>query len=488
MHHVLVEIYLWVLGLCVGSFLNVVVYRLPTGLSVFRPRRSFCPRCRVSIAWFDNVPLLSWLLLAGRCRHCRQPISAQYPLVEGLTGLAFVLVYHLLFVTQSADLGRVALPGDWPLLLAWLALVAGLVACSAMDIVSYAVDVRVTSTVLWVAIVLHALWPRADWLPLQARSAVAAATLAAFLVSGLAVWWRDRRLPVEEPAEEPPADDATTEAPGSRPAGLVTIFAFTALAGWLVCIASGTGRHPWPQVAPAAALLAIFGAIVLAGGQRRSADLAIRAAIEEERPHARRMALRELVWLLPMIVVAVLVFAAVHALPRLTAAWMGLVAWSPGIGLTPVAGAAYAIHGAMIGALAGWALRIVFTLVFGREAFGVGDIHILAAAGAAAGWDIALLGLLLSVGIAMLGWLLNLLRKCTVMIPFGPWLAVGFVLALWWQQPATRIAGAYQASITYAWRERPDLLLTGCGLMLVGIAAAIALARLVRRWVAPDTT
>ncbi len=487
MHHVLTEVYLWILGLCIGSFLNVVVYRLPAGLSVFRPRRSFCPRCQAGIAWYDNIPLLSWLLLGGRCRHCRQPISAQYPLIEALTGLAFVLVYHLLFVTQSVELGRVALPSDWPLLLAWLALIAGLVACSAMDIVSYAVDVRVTSTVLWVAIVLHALWPRGDWLPKQAGSAVAAAALAAFVVTGLAVWWRDRHLPAEDADEEPPADELATEARGSRAVGLVAIVAFVALSGWLVYVAAGAGGRGWAHIAPAVPLLAIFGAIVLAGGQRRLADSEIKTAIEEERPEARRMVLRELVWLLPMIVAAALVFAAVHALPRVATAWSDLVSWPRGLRFTPVAGAAYAIHGAMIGALAGWVLRIVFTLVFGREAFGVGDIHILAAAGAAAGWDIALLGLLLSVGIAMLGWLLGLLRKCTVMIPFGPWLALGFMLALWWQQPATNIAHAYKESLIYAWRERPDLLLTGSGLMLVGIAAAIGLARLVRRWVAPDT-
>jgi leader peptidase (prepilin peptidase)/N-methyltransferase len=77
-------------GLCVGSFLNVVIARLPEGKSIVSPG-SACPRCGTFIRWFDNVPLISYALLRGRCRQCREPISARYPLVELLTGLLFVL-------------------------------------------------------------------------------------------------------------------------------------------------------------------------------------------------------------------------------------------------------------------------------------------------------------------------------------------------------------------------------------------------------------
>ena len=69
------------LGLVVGSFLNVVIYRVPQGMSVVSPR-SACPSCGTQIAERDNVPVVSWLLLRGRCRHCHEPISARYPLVE----------------------------------------------------------------------------------------------------------------------------------------------------------------------------------------------------------------------------------------------------------------------------------------------------------------------------------------------------------------------------------------------------------------------
>ncbi|OJH35416.1 prepilin peptidase [Cystobacter ferrugineus] len=77
-----------VLGLVFGSFLNVVIARVPTGESIVRPR-SRCPKCGHTLAWFDNVPVLSWLVLRGRCRSCGQPISWRYPLIELLTGALF---------------------------------------------------------------------------------------------------------------------------------------------------------------------------------------------------------------------------------------------------------------------------------------------------------------------------------------------------------------------------------------------------------------
>jgi len=80
----------FVLGLLFGSFLNVCIARLPQGESIVKPR-SRCPHCGKAIRWFDNIPVLSWLLLRGRCRDCKQPISIQYPLVELATGLWFAV-------------------------------------------------------------------------------------------------------------------------------------------------------------------------------------------------------------------------------------------------------------------------------------------------------------------------------------------------------------------------------------------------------------
>jgi leader peptidase (prepilin peptidase) / N-methyltransferase len=88
-------------GLLIGSFLNVCVYRMPRDLSVVRPR-SFCPNCEKMIAWYDNIPLLSYVLLRARCRHCRARIPLRYPLVELATAAAFAVCFAALGPTPAA--------------------------------------------------------------------------------------------------------------------------------------------------------------------------------------------------------------------------------------------------------------------------------------------------------------------------------------------------------------------------------------------------
>jgi len=92
--------YIFLFGLCLGSFLNVCIHRLPKGESVVRPR-SRCPRCGQAIAAYDNIPLVSYALLGGRCRHCRARISLVYPLVEALTGAALLIAYWRFGLTPA---------------------------------------------------------------------------------------------------------------------------------------------------------------------------------------------------------------------------------------------------------------------------------------------------------------------------------------------------------------------------------------------------
>jgi len=121
------------LGLMVGSFLNVVVYRLPRGLFFEGGARSRCPSCGRGIAWFDNLPVLSWLLLRGRARCCGARISLRYPILELLAGLAFLL----LFLGKSArilpDGEGISLEGVLDYLVDAF-LVANLLAASAIDL------------------------------------------------------------------------------------------------------------------------------------------------------------------------------------------------------------------------------------------------------------------------------------------------------------------------------------------------------------------
>jgi leader peptidase (prepilin peptidase)/N-methyltransferase len=93
-----------VLGALIGSFLNVVIWRLPRGESVVSPP-SACPKCGAQIKPYDNIPVLSWLILRGKCRNCGNPISARYPLIEGLTAVLMALVPICLGVDDDQWIG-----------------------------------------------------------------------------------------------------------------------------------------------------------------------------------------------------------------------------------------------------------------------------------------------------------------------------------------------------------------------------------------------
>ncbi|MBW2037401.1 MAG: prepilin peptidase, partial [Deltaproteobacteria bacterium] len=88
----IVEIFVFFFGIVVGSFLNVCIYRLPRSLSIVHPR-SMCPHCGKEIAFYDNIPILSYFYLRRRCRHCGATISLRYPLIEFVSGLFAVAVF-----------------------------------------------------------------------------------------------------------------------------------------------------------------------------------------------------------------------------------------------------------------------------------------------------------------------------------------------------------------------------------------------------------
>jgi leader peptidase (prepilin peptidase)/N-methyltransferase len=89
----LTQLFVFVIGASIGSFLNVVIYRLPAGLSILHPP-SRCPVCLHRLKLYDNVPVLGWLWLRGRCRYCYSPLSIRYPLVEAATGILFVVTFR----------------------------------------------------------------------------------------------------------------------------------------------------------------------------------------------------------------------------------------------------------------------------------------------------------------------------------------------------------------------------------------------------------
>ena len=444
------------LGLIIGSFLNVVIFRLPRAMSIAQPRSSFCPACERSIRWFDNVPVLSWLALRGRCRNCGQPISLQYPLVELLTAMVFVAVYDAVVIARivpgadSAATAAVTCVGLW-------ALFAALMSNAVIDLELYQIDVRLTSFAMIVGVAAHG-----------ARGAVASgaampdwrlglAALAAGLVWLATSWFQRSRVP----ADAAPPDDAgatehaaSAQTPGEPdadaskdgPADTAQQLSWPAAASAVILLGvalsvltTAAGASIGAAAAPAAfatraivTLAVLSFVLILSAMQNRLADEEMLDLLEAERPLARPTAARELAWLLPTIAAA----AAVWALwPRMGAARPFIAAtWDWKL----LSGLAEGLTGLMGGAALGWGVRIFFTLLFGKEAYGTGDIYLMAAIGAAAGFPVCVIAFFAACILALFGVLAAMFRKNCRAIPFGPWLALGTLVALWTQEAIIR--------------------------------------------------
>jgi leader peptidase (prepilin peptidase) / N-methyltransferase len=165
-------------GACIGSFLNVCIYRIPADLSVVTPR-SRCPHCRVPIAWYDNIPLLSYLVLRARCRRCGAPIAMRYFLVEGLTGILFLAVWLKFGFTDGPRLMGLAPVTDLGLIPVYWLVVAALVMATFIDLDHMIIPDRVSIGGIVAGLVLSAAVPAlhgaAAWSGGLLRSAVGAA-------------------------------------------------------------------------------------------------------------------------------------------------------------------------------------------------------------------------------------------------------------------------------------------------------------------------
>jgi leader peptidase (prepilin peptidase) / N-methyltransferase len=128
-----------VLGLVIGSFLNVVILRLPQGGSISLPR-SQCPNCKQLIHWYDNVPVVSYLILRGRCRKCKKGISARYPFIEALSGVVGVLLYF-----------RLGLTLEWAIFFAFS---ASLIVLAFIDLDHRILPDRITLNGIWIGILV----------------------------------------------------------------------------------------------------------------------------------------------------------------------------------------------------------------------------------------------------------------------------------------------------------------------------------------------
>lgn len=472
-----------VVGLCLGSFLNVVIYRLPQGLDLGQPRWSFCPHCETRIGWYDNLPVLSFLILRGRCRHCHAPISTRYPLIELLTAVVVVSLFDAFFIEQSrAGLQTYPdmawrLSADWPIFIAHVILMVCLLGMSAIDLRFYWVDIRFTHFAVGCGVLLHTIWTPShsrDWF--RPYDATALATVIAFIA--FAVVWlllpdrageeqtqqgsepesenvppqtgdpeQSKRSADAEPtgavnspataqAESPGQPDssvgtAVARRPGSRrPATWALVVALVPFVVIWAAVAFSVieGETPVPHAYRAGLpLLCGFVLIVIGGARLRESDTQIAEAIESEAPDARRRALKELLILCPGILLGALALYAFLRSGSFADTASGVLHWRPFNGAwRPVWGLATAVSGYVVAAGIGWTVRILANLIYGKEAFATGDIHMMAAAGAVAGWHVVLLGFVISCLSAIVGWLLLLPMKRSRVIPLGPWLTIGF--------------------------------------------------------------
>lgn len=146
-------------GTCLGSFCNVCIYRIPLEIPVYKPKRSFCPHCKKQIAWYHNIPLLSWLMLGGKCRYCGAGISFRYFLVELITGMLFLLVWLKCdLLVEKPILGLVPF-SDWRLIPVYWLVVFGLVLGTFVDFEHMIIPDRVTLGGIVLGVALSALLP-----------------------------------------------------------------------------------------------------------------------------------------------------------------------------------------------------------------------------------------------------------------------------------------------------------------------------------------
>jgi len=402
-------LFVFLFGACVGSFLNVVIYRVPMGKSIVRPS-SHCPSCGEPIRWYDNIPILSWLLLRGRCRACGARISIQYPLIEAATGLMVTGLYVAYFLAKVRTLqlgpadpvapAALVFPEGGPMFLAHAGLLCALLASAAVDLKYYVVPLPVMWTAAAGGAVAVVLQPHPFLPSVSATTAAAAAAAAVGLLASLGairLGWltpsfvdapdRDRPMPPPARADTPAARRKRKSRKRRKRRGSVGV-------------TSADGVDP------------------------------------------RREVLREVLFLAPAFALAIAAGMLVTKVEPVAAWWGGLFDGAAHPVLAPrLAGLGGVVFGFLIGGLWIWGTRIIATLAFGREAMGMGDVHILAGVGAVTGWVVPSLAFFLAPVSGLVIVLYFFVRRRQRELPYGPWLALGTVLAMLFYDGLVRYVG-----------------------------------------------
>lgn len=413
--------FVFAFGACVGSLLNVLVYRLPLGLDVVRPT-SRCPLCGTKLTWRENVPIVGWLALGGRCRFCRGPISAEYPVVEALVGLIFAGFYAWYFLApdQGSVLGvewgarrpewtENGVGRVWPTYLVLMTLLSCLVAATLIDARTFTIPASIVNVPTAAGLIGHTA--HAAWIGAAGGLAVTAEG------------W-DWTIP-------------TPERWGWIPLG-AALGGIAGIALSMLLVWSGLLKRSFEDYAAweAEAIRRAEADAAAGGGGSEAPAGEAAAALWVQYPYARREMVRELAFVAAPIALAI-VGAAVGR-------WFG-APWS----VDPMTGAlvsgevmplwAQALAGSLLGYLIGggvvWLMRIAGSLAFGKEALGLGDVHLMAAVGACLGWISPVVAFFVA---AFVGVAVEAVRGLTAgevkrTMPYGPYLAIATLLVVLFQ-------------------------------------------------------
>lgn len=382
----LIAIFVFALGACVGSFLNVVVYRLPLGKSLITPP-SACPKCGHRLAAWDNIPVLGWILLRGKCRYCRAPISPRYPLIELLTGLIFVGHYWMLFhegwgpyethLVQSIYGTYVTgtrvpqLDKDWPLLAMHLWLLAALLAASLIDLELFIIPLEICWLTAGVGVVGHALGRPPESLgSLHFGPLADAMTVGGGLGLLLSIGLVRFGLLRQSFQEDAPLLEKDVEA-----------------------LPENQRPDPWPP-------------------SRIRAEMRL-----------------EMLYVLIPIACAIAAALLVSYIKPIAGAWETLS------GEPHVSGALGSLAGGLIGGAVVWLFRILGSYGFGREAMGLGDVHLMFGVGCIVGPGAATVAFFLAPAAGLAVALVQLFFKGRREIPYGPYLSLATVAVMLFYTP-----------------------------------------------------
>jgi leader peptidase (prepilin peptidase)/N-methyltransferase len=358
-------VFVFAFGCCVGSFLNVVIYRLPRDKSLVKPG-SACPACGRHIRFYDNIPLLSWLFLAAKCRYCKSPISPRYFIIELLTSLVFTGLFFLYFYTDFREGIPPFLGGGGIVYLLHIIMLGAFITASAIDMELWIIPLAICWFVTAVGLI---------------GSSVGAFIIDPVLISGYNLL--------------PNASAGT----GALAAGAVVGLAIS-----LFALATGLIKRSYES-----------------DDSDSEGSKPEKQNNELAEPHFnhRLEAFREVVFLLPIIICAVIVFFLVRKIPTIRTWWME---FSQRPVITGVLGS---VWGYFVGCGIVWITRILGTLGFGKEAMGLGDVHLMGAAGAIIGSEQVAVAFFIAPFYGLAWAVFQMFFKKIRQIPYGPFLSLG---------------------------------------------------------------